>query len=113
MRTGLIVLGIAIAAVQGVDIVLHAATNQLEPLRVSSNVVVLAWLAAVAWSKFDARTPRVAALFIGAYVVLNGIFLAVEGVLNDGQPRTAMFLLVFLTVTLSGLLVYFLKRGNV
>ena len=110
MRTGLIVLGIAIAAVQGLDILLHAATNQLEPLRVTSNLIVLAWLAVVATNKFDARSPRIAAVFMGAYLALNLIFLAVEGVLNEGEPRTVMFLLVVLTVALSGLLVYLMEK---
>ncbi len=35
------ITGIVIALVQLVDILLHAATNQLEPLRVSSNLVIV------------------------------------------------------------------------
>ncbi len=38
------ILGAGIAAIQLVDIVIHAATNQLEIIRVFSNLIILAWL---------------------------------------------------------------------
>lgn len=41
------VLGIGIALVQIFDVIIHAASDQLEPLRVSSNVIILVWLAIV------------------------------------------------------------------
>ena len=46
-------IGTLIAVIQIVDIVIHAATNQLEILRVSSNVIILLWLAGAASGKFN------------------------------------------------------------
>jgi hypothetical protein len=46
-NTLLKVLGIGIALVQIFDVIIHAASDQLEPLRVSSNVIILVWLAIV------------------------------------------------------------------
>jgi hypothetical protein len=46
-NTLLKVLGIGIALVQIFDVIIHAASDQLEPLRVSSNVIILVWLVIV------------------------------------------------------------------
>jgi hypothetical protein len=56
----------------------------------------------------------VAAGSIGAYLVLNILFLTLEGVTNPnrgGGLRVMLFLLVFLTVVLSTLLTI-LRRHN-
>jgi hypothetical protein len=49
-------IGTLIAVIQIVDIVIHAATNQLEILRVSSNVIILLWLAGAAAGKFNSKS---------------------------------------------------------
>jgi hypothetical protein len=106
-------LGIGIALLQLFDIIIHAATNQMEILRVSSNVIVLLWLAAVASGRFNARFLPIAAGSIGIYLVLNIVFLALEGLTNveqGGELRVMLFLLMFLTITLSTLLVYIKRR---
>ena len=103
------VLQIGVAIIQLLDIIIHAATNQLEILRVSSNVIVLLWLAIVAIGKLNAKFLQIAASSIGAYLVLNIIFLAINGATNaeqGGGLRVTLFLLVFLTITLSTLLAY-------
>lgn len=104
------ILGVVIAAIQVVDIVIHAATNQLEPTRVSSNGIILVWLAVVAWGKLNARPRLFTLLVISVYFVLNVVFLFQEGVTNNGQLRVALLLLVALTVTLSTLFAYLLGR---
>ena len=48
-------LGIGIALIQLFDIIIHAATNQIEPLRVSSNIIVFLWLAVVASGRINAK----------------------------------------------------------
>jgi len=107
------VLQIAVAIIQVFDIIIHAATDQLEILRVTSNVIILLWLAIVTTGKFNLKFLQIAASSIGAYLVLNAIFLAMEGVTNieqGGGLRTTLFLLVFLTITLSTLLTYLQDR---
>ncbi len=107
------VLQIAVAIIQVFDIIIHAATDQLEILRVTSNVIILLWLTIVTMGKFNLKFLQIAATSIGAYLVLNVIFLAMEGVTNieqGGGLRTTLFLLVFLTITLSTLLTYLQDR---
>ncbi len=102
-------VGTGIAIIQIVDIVLHAAANQLEILRVSSNVIILLWLAGAASGKFNSKSLVAAITPIGLYLTLNIIFLAREGLTNAEQGggfRTTLFLLVLLTTTLSSWFAY-------
>lgn len=102
-------IGTVIAVIQLFDIVIHAATNQLEPLRITSNVIILVWLVVILSGRMNEKIVQAAIGSIGAYFVLNIFFLALEGVTNPnqgGELRIMLFLLVFLTVTLSTLLTY-------
>ena len=108
------VLGIGIALIQLFDIIIHVATNQIEPIRISSNIIILLWLAVVASGKINTKFLPTAVGSIGAYLLLNLIFLALEGVTNPnqgGELRVTLFLLVFLTVILSSWLTY-LRRHH-
>lgn len=103
------VLIIVISTIQLLDILLHAATNQLEPLRVTSNVIILIWLTLMLFGKLDARFFPGAIIAVGLYLVLNTLFLAREGVTNAAQGgglRVTMLVLVFLTVALTALLTF-------
>jgi hypothetical protein len=113
---GIIVL---LVGLQLFDVVIHAATDQLETLRVASNVIILAWLIVVISGRINARAVQAAAGAIGAYLGLNVLFLALEGVTNPnqgGELRVTLFLLVFLTVVLSTLFAIMhsrsLQKGN-
>lgn len=103
---------IAIALLQLFDIIIHATTNQLEFLRVTSNLVILVWLALVFIRKID-TILLVAIGFVGLYLILNTIFLIQAGLTNpaqDGAPRTMLFALVVLTVILSVALAFQQKK---
>lgn len=98
-------LGVGIAILQVLDIAVHAATDQLEMLRVTSNVIILLWLAAVMFGKFNSKVPALSA--VGAYLLLNIVFLIREGVTNPEQGgglRVTLFLFVILTTVLSTVL---------
>ncbi|MDA0243334.1 MAG: hypothetical protein OT477_07955 [Chloroflexi bacterium] len=98
------ILGAGIAAIQLVDIIIHAATNQLEIIRVFSNLIILAWLTVLMLNWLKRKWWPISILSIGLYMVLNFIFLAREGLTNPeqgGSLRIMLFLLVFFTVTLS------------
>ena len=95
---------LALVFVQVADVALHAATGQLEPLRVTSNIVIVLWLAAGARGLFRARPMVVALSAVGAYLALNLAFLAREGMTNAAQGgglRIALFAFVLLTLALS------------
>ncbi len=107
------ITGIGIAVIQVLDILLHAATNQLEILRVSSNIIILLWSAIVASGRMNTKFLVPAISAIGLYLILNIIFLAQEGVTNveqGGEIRGTLFLLMFLTILLSAWLTYMTKR---
>ncbi len=107
-------LVIAIALVQLFDIVIHVATDQLEPLRVASNLIILLWLAVALSGRFNMKSMLAAGGALGGYVILNGLFLALEGVTNPAQGgalRTTLFVLIGLTGALSIWLVS-LSRGR-
>jgi hypothetical protein len=97
------ILGILVIVVQLFDIIIHAATDQLEPLRVISNLIILIWVALLLVDKFWERAISLALVFIGAYLGLNLIFLALEGLTNPntGALRSMLFILVILTTGLS------------
>ena len=99
--TRLNILAIGIALIQIFDILIHAATDQLEFLRVTSNIVILLWLAFVFFGKANTNTAIGA---VGLYLLLNIIFLAREGLTNPqqgGELRVMLFILVILTTVLS------------
>jgi hypothetical protein len=93
-----------LAFVQVADIVIHAATGQLEPIRVASNLIVLALLAASILGK-PSRAWTLAAG--AAYLGLNLLFLAQHSITNaarGGQLRVTLVVLVLATVGLLGML---------
>lgn len=108
------ILGFGIVIVQLLDIIIHAATNQLEIIRVSSNVILLVWSAIVASNRFNTKFLLTAISSISLYLILNMIFLAREGLTNTEQAgglRTTLFLLMFLSIALStGLTWQYTKR---
>lgn len=109
------VLAIGIVLIQILDILIHAATDQLEFLRVTSNVVILVWPAIVLSGKFNAKFLQAAISSIGLYLILNGIFLAREGLTNPeqgGEPRVMLFVLVILTALLSIILAFKRPRND-
>ena len=52
----MIISGIGIIVVQLIDLAIHAATHQLEPLRISSNIIILLGLASMASGRFKVKS---------------------------------------------------------
>lgn len=92
-----------IALVQVFDIVIHVGTNQIEPIRIASNVFIFVWLGIVVSGRLNHMAWRMASGFVGVYVLLNALFLVEEGLINptNGQFRTMLFVLVGVTLVLS------------
>ena len=101
-----------VGLVQVFDIFVHVASNQIEPLRIAGNIVIFAWLVALAFVGVAIRKSltRVTLLALVAYLALNAIFLGVEGFTNQGETRTVMFLLVAVTTVLSAFYAFAYKN---
>ena len=82
-------LSIIIALVQLFDILIHIATNQAEPLRILSNLIILTWLGSLVSDRFLKRLRPFGFGVIALYLMLNSVFLAQEGIVNsaNGEPR--------------------------
>lgn len=91
------------AIIQVLDVIVHAASNQLEPIRVTANAVILLWLALVAFKRLSARVGVISVGALVIYLALNLLFLVDAGTVNpsNGQPRVALFIFVALTAILS------------
>lgn len=102
MQKSTLLLTISISLIQIFDIVIHATTNQIEFIRVLSNLMILLWLGILALGKFNRRYSFVPVAF---YLLLNIIFLAQNGLTNPqqgGELRIMLFVLVIFTVLFSG-----------
>lgn len=84
----------AVVVVQTLDVLIHAVSGMIEPLRVSANVMLVlgAWM--ILGSPAGAKGVGVANGF--AFLVLNGVFVAVHGMTNPvtGNLRVPMVVLV-------------------
>ncbi len=84
----------AVVVVQTLDVLIHAVSGMFEPLRVSANVMLVlgAWM--ILGSPAGAKGVGVANGF--AFLVLNGVFVAVHGITNPvtGNLRVPMVVLV-------------------
>jgi len=90
---------VALVLLQGVDVSVHAAAGQIEPLRVVASVLIAGW-AIVAVVRRDAARGLVVQAALGAYLLLNAVFVALEGVTNpdqSGAVRWPLFALVAAT----------------
>ena len=94
--------------VQLFDIILHVAINQVEPLRITSNLLIVQFIIPAYMGWYKGYFLSAAYWLIGGYVVLNLIFIALNGLTNPEQgdaPRSMLFILVIVTVGLSTMFV--------
>jgi len=93
-------LSIAVGALNIGDIALHVAIDDVEPLRVTGNVVViLAAAALLFWPRLrHLLTPVIAA---GINLALNLVFIALEGIGPLGAILIAATTLLLIAITLT------------
>ncbi|MEO1564199.1 MAG: hypothetical protein AAFR98_12245 [Pseudomonadota bacterium] len=88
----------AVIAVQVFDIGLHVAVNEVEPLRVLSNLVLIAGASFGALAQQNWRPVIWTAAL--AYVILNLAFVAIYGLVNPETGINRAPLFVFMAVSL-------------
>lgn len=109
------ILAALIALVQVFDIWVHVATDQIEPIRIASNMFIFVWLGIVVSGRMNQMAWRLMGGFVGIYVLLNIVFLSQEGLTNpenNDEFRTVLFVLVGVTVALSVWLTSTLANRN-
>lgn len=105
-----------IIVIQILDVLTHALTNQLEMIRVQSNIVIVLWtiFLYLRTSKFSKRL--LSTLSISIYLILNLLFIFQFGIINQqsGDYRVALIIFVILTASLSFIQTnQFIKRGKI
>jgi hypothetical protein len=92
-----VVLTWVVVLLQVFDVVVHAATDQIEPLRVAANLLI-AGSAVVAAVRSAAGGLAVPAA-LGAYLMLNAVFVALAGAANPYQGGAVRWMLFALIAT--------------
>lgn len=100
----LFILGLIIFFIQIFDIAVHVLSNQVELIRILSNILIMVWIISQVFLSLSMnRVIGIGALTI--YLILNIIFLFLEGMLNPyGGYRIVFFILIVMTSLLSILL---------
>jgi len=100
-KAGHLPLVLSIVVIQFIDFAIHVATDQLELIRILSNVIIGGW---ALWSlRAGARIRAAGLVAVAVYVGLNLAFLTMNGLTNPDKgdaPRLTLFVLVGLTTAL-------------
>ena len=92
-----------IILIQVADLIVHVLANQVEPLRITANVIIIIWLLLPSKN----LTKSLSLGSISLFAILNIYFLSQFGITNDGSPRIFFWGAVISTLALSG---YFIKN---
>lgn len=96
-----LIFSIITILIQVIDIIIHVATDQVEPIRITSNIIIMVWLGIVASGWFANWKRQLAYSAVGLYSILNLSFLATEGFGESRVLRAVLFNLVGLTFVFS------------
>ena len=91
-------LSISIIVLQFVDVIVHIAMGLPEGLRIAASIIIVGWLGITLAGKLTEKFQSTAFAAIGAYVLLNLVFLFTQNIL--AAQEVAFMLVVFVTPTL-------------
>ncbi len=103
LRPAVLAWAAVLGLLQGFDVGVHAAAGQIEPLRVAASVLIAGW-AVVALVRRDAARGLAVRAALAAYLLLNAMFVALEGPTNPapgGAVRWMLFALVAATTVVA------------
>jgi hypothetical protein len=95
MKTKLCIL--IIVAIQLLDLIFHGASGQLEPLRVTANIVMVVTVLIPLFLR-HASGVLTAAVGLIVYLILNTMFVLTAGLYNNGSFRFGLVAFVMLTI---------------
>ena len=99
---------VLLIVLQGLDILLHVATDQVEPIRIASNVIIGSG-AVLALPGPLSRATSLILVSGGIHLVLNLVFLAQYGLVNPTSGGVRLPLFGFVIASLA-LLAWFWRR---
>jgi len=109
-------VSILIISVQLLDIIVHFLTNQLEMIRVQSNIVIMLWTIFLFMQTRLFSKRIITTISISIYLILNLLFIFQFGLVNSnsGDFRIALIVFVLVTVVLAFIQTNQSKsRGNI
>jgi len=92
-------VSILIISVQLLDIIVHFLTNQLEMIRVQSNIVIMLWTIFLFMQTRLFSKRIITTISISIYLILNLLFIFQFGLVNSNSGDLRIALLVFVLVT--------------
>jgi hypothetical protein len=85
---------------QIIDITVHVLSNQIEPLRILANALIIIWFIQI----YKYKSKNISYLVITIYLGLNTLFLILNGLSNSGEPRIFFWISISLTALISTLI---------
>ncbi len=84
-------------SLQIIDITVHVLSDQIEPLRILANALVIIWFIQI----YMYKSKNLGYLVTTIYLGLNTLFLVLNGLSNNGEPRIFFWISISLTVLIS------------
>ena len=84
-------------SLQIIDVTVHVLSDQLEPLRILANALVIIWFIQI----YKYKSKNLGYLVTTIYLGLNTLFLVLNGLSNNGEPRIFFWISISLTVLIS------------
>ena len=84
-------------SLQIIDITVHVLSDQIEPLRILANALVIIWFIQI----YKYKSKNLSYLVTTTYLGLNTLFLVLNGLSNNGEPRIFFWISISLTVLIS------------
>lgn len=103
-------IGVLIVVIQIMDIIIHLLTNQLELTRVISNGCVIAWVLLLQFNVHKIVFNLVTSITLSIYIILNGLFLLENGLVNPNNQSLRIMLFMFVLSTIILVIILTIKE---
>ncbi len=103
-------IGMLIIVIQIMDIIIHLLTNQFELTRVISNGCVIAWVLLLQFNVHKIVFNLVTSITLSIYIILNGLFLLENGLVNPNNQSLRIMLFMFVLSTLILVIILTIKE---
>lgn len=103
-------IGTLIIVIQIMDIIIHLLTNQFELTRIISNGCVIAWVLLLQFNVHKIVFNLVTSITLSIYIILNGLFLLENGLVNPNNQSLRIMLFMFVLSTIILVIILTIKE---